>query len=113
MLNTTDTKCLVKGRETYRLKSFKEISVDIVAAQLLSHVWLFVIPWTAACQAPLSFTISWSLLEFMSIELVMLSDQKANQAETLVAALNTEYRLYRINSGKLLNKHNYYDKQQK
>ena len=38
MLNTTDTKCLVKGRETYPLKSFKEISVDIVAAQLLSHV---------------------------------------------------------------------------
>ena len=56
------------------------------------------------------------LLEFARIhviELVMLSNQKANQAETLVTALNTEYRLYRINSGKLLNKHNYYDKQQK
>ena len=49
----------------------------------------------------------------MSIELVMLSDHKANQAETLVAALNKEYRLYRINSGKLLNKNNYCDKQQK
>ena len=31
-------------------------------------------PWTAACQAPLSFTISWSLLKFMSIESVMLSN---------------------------------------
>jgi len=30
--------------------------------------------WTAACQAPLSFTISWSLLRFMSIELMMLSN---------------------------------------
>ena len=30
-------------------------------------------PWTEACQAPLSFTISWSLLKFMSIELVTLS----------------------------------------
>ena len=30
--------------------------------------------WTAACQAPLSFTISQSLYKFMSIELVMLSN---------------------------------------
>ena len=37
----------------------------------LSRVRLFVIPWTAACQAPLSFTISQSLLKLMSIELVM------------------------------------------
>ena len=28
-------------------------------------------PWTAACQASLSFTISWSLLRLMSFELVM------------------------------------------
>ena len=32
-------------------------------------------PWTAACQAPLSFTISESLLKFISIELVVLSNQ--------------------------------------
>ena len=31
-------------------------------------------PWTAACQAPLSSTISWSLLRFMSFESVMLSN---------------------------------------
>ena len=31
-------------------------------------------PWTAACQAFLSFTISWSLLKFMSIELMMPSN---------------------------------------
>ena len=42
--------------------------------QSLSHVWLFPIPWTAARQASLSVTISWSLLELMSIELVMLSN---------------------------------------
>ena len=35
----------------------------------LSH--LFVTPWMAACQASLSFTISWSLLKFMFTELVM------------------------------------------
>ena len=31
-------------------------------------------PWTAACQASLSFTISWSLFKFMSIESVMPSN---------------------------------------
>ena len=41
--------------------------------QLLSRVQLFATPWTAACQAPLSFTVSQSLLKIMSIELVVLS----------------------------------------
>ena len=45
----------------------------VVAVQLLSSVWLFVTPWTAACQASLSFTISWSLLKLMSIESMMPS----------------------------------------
>ena len=31
-------------------------------------------PWTAACQAPLSSTISWSLLKFLSNESVMLDN---------------------------------------
>ena len=44
------------------------------SVQSLSHVQLFAIPWTAACQASLSFTISWSLLKLMSIESVMLSN---------------------------------------
>ena len=39
--------------------------------QSLSHVQLSVTPWTAACQASLSFTISWSLLKLTSIESVM------------------------------------------
>ena len=38
------------------------------------HVQLFVTPWIAAHQAPLSFTVSWRLLKFMSIESVMLSN---------------------------------------
>ena len=45
-----------------------------IVVQLLSRVLFFVTPWTAACQASLSFTISWSLLKLMSIELVMPSD---------------------------------------
>ena len=46
----------------------------IVVVQLLSWVWLFVIPWIATHQAPLTFTISRSLRKLISIELVMLSN---------------------------------------
>ena len=45
-----------------------------LSVQLLSCVWLFVISWTIACQAPLFITNSWSLLRFMSIESVMPSN---------------------------------------
>ena len=41
---------------------------------LLSHVWLFATPWTAARQASLSFTIFWSLLQLMSIKSVSPSN---------------------------------------
>ena len=41
------------------------------SVQLLSCVWLFVIPWTAACQAFLSISNSWSSLKLMSLESVM------------------------------------------
>ena len=41
--------------------------------QSLSRVQLFMTPWTVAHQAPLSSTISWRLLKFMSIEPVMPS----------------------------------------
>ena len=44
-----------------------------ISLLLFSHVKLFVTPWTAACQASLSFTISQSLLKLMSIELVIQS----------------------------------------
>ena len=42
--------------------------------QSLSHVQLFVTPWTAACQASPSITYSWSLLKLMSIASVMPSN---------------------------------------
>ena len=54
---------------------FFSFSKEMVAVVLLwSRVQLFVTPWTAAHQALLSSTISWSLLKFMSTELVMLSN---------------------------------------
>ena len=49
-------------------------SLALVAVRLLSHVQLFATPWTAACQAFLTFTISQTLLRFMSIESVMPSN---------------------------------------
>ena len=46
----------------------------VIVVQLLSRVRLFVTPWTAAHQASLSITNSWSLLKLMSIESMMLSN---------------------------------------
>ena len=51
-----------------------QISSFVVVVQLLSRVQLFGTPWTAGCQASLSFTISQSLLKLKSIELVMPSN---------------------------------------
>ena len=47
--------------------------MDVVVIQLLSHVQLFVTLLTTTRQAPLSSTISQSLLKLMSIELMTLS----------------------------------------
>ena len=63
-------------------KSPKQVSFEhqyaykvtiFVAVQSPSCVWLFVTPWTAACQASLFLTISWSFPKFMSIASVMPS----------------------------------------
>ena len=50
----------------------------VIIVQLLSCIRLFVTPWTAARQAPLSFTISWNLLRLMSTESVMPSIQPSH-----------------------------------
>ena len=47
--------------------------MKIRSVQSFSHIWLFATPWTAACQASLSITNTWSLLKLMSIQLVMPS----------------------------------------
>ena len=47
---------------------------SLSSVQSLSHVWLFVTPWTAVRQASLSITNFQSLLKLMSIELVMASN---------------------------------------
>ena len=52
----------------------EDVAHFVVAVQSLSHVRLFVTPWTAACQASLSITNSQSLFKLMCIELVILSN---------------------------------------
>ena len=49
------------------------MSIDS-SVQSLSRIQLFATPWTAACQASLSITSSWSLLKLVSIESVMSSN---------------------------------------
>ena len=49
-----------------------EVAETVV--QLPSHARLFATPWIAARQASLAFTISWTLLKLMSIELMMSSN---------------------------------------
>ena len=46
----------------------------VSSVQFLSYVQFFANPWTAANQATLPITDSWSLLKFISIELVMPSN---------------------------------------
>ena len=66
----------------YYWNSFAKVALFYLnlmsSVQLLSRVWLFVweTPWTAACQASLSITNSWSLLKLMPIKSVMPSNHR-------------------------------------
>ena len=52
----------------------EHLHINIIVVQSLSHIQLFVTPWTAARQASLSIANSRSLLKLMSTESVMLSN---------------------------------------
>ena len=55
------------------MHGFPSVTFSVGSVQSLSHVWLFVTPWIAACQAFLSITNSWSLFKLMPIKSVMPS----------------------------------------
>ena len=57
------------------LGKVEHLFICFVVVQSLNRSRLFLTPWTEACQASLSFTISQSLLKPISIELVMSSNQ--------------------------------------
>ena len=60
----------------------------------LSRVQLFVTPWTTTCQASLSFTISRSLLKFMSMESVMLSNHRVFCHPLLLPSIFPRLRVF-------------------
>ena len=49
------------------------IIIQFSSVQSLSYIWLFVTPWTTACQTSLSISNSWSQPKPTSIELMMPS----------------------------------------
>ena len=64
--------CLSSNSEIFETKPVEyKFSIVVLIFQLLSHVWLFVTPWTAACQASLFFTIFQSLVKLTSIVLML------------------------------------------
>ena len=60
----------------------------------LSHVWLFATPWTAACQASLSLTVSWRLLKLISIESVMPSNHLILCSRLLLPSIFSSIRIF-------------------
>ena len=63
-----------RGEERLRYMERAIWTLTFNSVQLLSRVWFFATPWTAARQACVFITSSRSLLKFMSIELVMPSN---------------------------------------
>ena len=70
----------------------------IFVDQLLSQIWLFPTPWTAAHQASLSFTISQSFLKLVFIEWVMPSNHVILCHPLLLPAIFPSIRVFSIES---------------
>jgi len=66
--------CSIFLKRIFKKYSFNLKTSRFSSVQSQSCVRLFVTPWTAARQASLSITNSWSLLKLMSIESVMPSN---------------------------------------
>ena len=66
--------CLLHWQKDSLALAPPEVTAQFSSVQLLSHVRLFVTPWTAACQTSLSITDSRSLPKLMSIESMMPSN---------------------------------------
>ena len=68
--------------------------MSIVIVQPLTCVRLFATPWTAACQASLSLTISQSLPKFMSTELEMPSNHLILCHPLLLPPVFSSFRVF-------------------
>ena len=85
---------LKSARLSKRSQIHIQTTYCISSVQSLSHVWLFATPWTAACQASLSITNSWSLLKLFSIELVMPSNHLILGCPLLLPSIFPSIRVF-------------------
>ena len=87
-------------RQGYRMQRVKKSEYNwVVVVRLPSRVRLFAIPWTAAPQAALSLTISYSLPKFMSVALVMPSSHLILWYPLLLPSLFPSIRDFSNESG--------------
>ena len=80
--------------ERFKWASDLQQVIVVAAVQSLSHVHFFESPWTAAHQASLSFTVSWSLLRFMSIESMMPSNDILYHSLLLLPSIFPRSRVF-------------------
>ena len=71
MTKKVHTHTHTKTKHLYNLFMMKSHMLTFNSVDSLSHVQLFVTPWTTAHQASLSITNKWSLLKLISVESVM------------------------------------------
>ena len=69
---------LLYTKHSSRESKYWQSDNHVAIVQSIRHAWLFATSWTAARQASLSFTISWSLFKLMFIELVMPSNHSSS-----------------------------------
>ena len=79
------------------------------SVQLLSRVWLFATPWTAAGQASLSITNYQSLLKLMSIESVMPSNHLILYCPLLLLSIFPSIRVFSKESALWIRWPNYWN----
>ena len=89
-------------RKTTVIRRIRSILRDIAVVQLQSRVWLFVIPWTVARQASLSFSNSLCLLKLMSIESVMPSNHLILCHPLLLPSIIPSIRIFTNESALLI-----------
>ena len=70
----TDTHAELTKVKKGLISTILKFQRPFVIVQFLSHVQLFATPWSAAHLSPLSSAISWSLLKFISMQSLMLSN---------------------------------------
>ena len=83
-------------RESLYITKIKIKKIMNSSVQLLTRVWLFLTPWSAACQASLSITNSWSLFKLMSSTLVIPSNHLTLCHPLLLPSIFPSIRVFQM-----------------